>query len=309
MVNLIPGFTAKTFQYTHPKDGEITIAYQMAGNGPPLLLLHGFPQTKIIWHAIAPELAKNFTVIASDLRGYGESSKPSSTDDHDSYSKRSMAGDQVALMASLGFAQFALVGHDRGGRVAHRLAMDHPQAVSKLMVLDICPTLSMYEQTSMVFAKGYYHWFFLIQPHPIPEKMIGADVRFFMNQYMGNRYAGQDVFLDACWDEYIHAMENPACLHAMCEDYRAAAGIDLIRDQADRESGKKLTMPLRVLWGAKGLVNACFDPLFDWGKVALDVSGKALDCGHYIPEESPAELLHEIRTFFTTEGKSNDSVI
>jgi len=298
MENLIDGFSSGNWTYYHPTDGEITIAYQKAGNGPALLLLHGFPQSKIIWHLIAPTLSQHYTVIASDLRGYGQSSKPAGKADHANYSKRSMAKDQVELMKHLGFDHFYLLGHDRGGRVSHRLAADHPASVHKLMVLDISPTLAMYEQTDMTFARGYWHWFFLIQKHPIPETMIGADVDFFMKQFMGGRHAGLSIFEQSCWNEYLKAMQNPACLHAMCEDYRAAASIDLDHDRADIAAGKKISMPLRVLWGEHGLVNQCFKPITDWSKVALHVSGKTVPCGHYIPEEAPAILIDEALTYF-----------
>jgi haloacetate dehalogenase len=298
MKNIIKGFRSGSWTYRHPTDGEITIAYQQAGSGPALLLLHGFPQSKIIWHLIAPTLAKHYTVIASDLRGYGQSSKPAGQPDHSNYSKRSMAQDQVELMKHVGFDHFYLLGHDRGGRVSHRLAADHPAAVEKLMVLDISPTLAMYEQTNMAFAQGYWHWFFLIQKHPIPETMIGADVEFFMKQLMGGRHAGLSIFEQSCWDEYVTAMQNPACAHAMCEDYRAAASIDLVHDRADIAAGKKISMPLRVLWGEHGLVNQCFNPLADWSKVALKVTGKTVPSGHYIPEEAPDILIEEALAFF-----------
>jgi len=298
MALLLDGFTPGKFTYTHPTDGETTIAYQRAGNGPPLLLLHGFPQSKAIWHLVAPQLSESFTVIASDLRGYGESSKPAGNSDHSNYSKRSMAMDQVELMKHLGFNEFQLLGHDRGGRVSHRLAADYPDCVQKVMVLDISPTLAMYEQTTMKFASGYWHWFFLIQKSPIPENMIGADVEFFLKQFMGGRYAGLDIFSKDCWSEYVSAMQDPSCVHSMCEDYRAASTIDLEHDQEDIATGKKLQMPLRVLWGQHGLVNACFSPLNDWSKVASNVSGKTVNSGHYIPEEAPEELIAEALAFF-----------
>jgi haloacetate dehalogenase len=298
MALLLNGFKSATFSYTHLTDGDMTIAYQIAGNGPPLLLLHGFPQSKAIWHLIAPQLSESFTVIASDLRGYGESSKPIGNSDHSNYSKRSMAMDQVELMKHLGFNEFQLLGHDRGGRVSHRLAADYPDCVQKVMVLDISPTLAMYEQTTMKFASGYWHWFFLIQKSPIPENMIGADVKFFLKQFMGGRYAGLDIFSKDCWSEYVSAMQDPSCVHAMCEDYRAASSIDLEHDREDIATGKKLQMPLRVLWGEHGLVNACFSPLNDWSNVASNISGKTVNSGHYIPEEAPEELLTEALTFF-----------
>lgn len=291
-----PGFTENKVT-VQSKDGPIEIAYLIGGSGPPLLLLHGFPQTKAIWSQVAPELAKNFTVIAADLRGYGASSKPHGKADHSTYSKRSMAADQHALMKSLGFNQFFLLGHDRGGRVSHRLAMDHPESVLRLMVLDISPTLAMYEKTTMAFAKGYWHWFFLIQPEPIPEAMIRANPEFWLKNHMG-RHAGTGIFSADHWAEYLAGASNSESMHAMCEDYRAAASIDLVHDRADRAAGSQLTIPMRVLWGEYGLVNQCFKPLDDWMQVASDVTGKAVPSGHYIPEEVPEQLLAETRKFF-----------
>mgnify|MGYP000143135803 CR=1 FL=1 len=279
------------------EDGRIEIACQIGGSGPPLLLLHGFPQTKAIWHKVAPSLAKYFTVVASDLRGYGESSKPHGKNDHSTYSKRAMAADQQALMKSLGYDQFFLLGHDRGGRVSHRLAADFPDSVLRLMVLDISPTLGMYEQTSMEFAKGYWHWFFLIQPEPIPETLIGANPEFWLKNHMG-RHAGTGIFSPDRWNEYLAGASNPLSMHAMCEDYRAAATIDLVHDRSDREANKRIEMPLMVLWGEHGLVNKCFKPLEDWQKVAKNVSGKTVPCGHYIPEEMPELVIDEARSFF-----------
>jgi len=292
---VFPGFEQKQFTLV-TDDGPINIAYQIGGSGPPLLLLHGFPQTKAIWEIIAPVLAKNYTVIASDLRGYGESSKPHGKADHSTYSKRALAADQHALMQSLAYKQFFLLGHDRGGRVSHRLAMDYPESVLRLMVLDISPTLYMYDNTTMEFAKGYWHWFFLIQAEPVPETMISANPEFWLKNHMG-RYAGTGIFSPARWAEYLAGMSDPQSLHAMCEDYRAAATIDLVHDRADRAANKKLSMPLRVLWGEQGLVNQCFEPIKDWQAVANEVSGKALACGHYIPEELPNELITEAQQF------------
>ena len=296
MAICFPGFEQKHVVVSSI-DGPIEIACLVGGSGPALLLLHGFPQTKAIWHQVAPALAKHFTVVASDLRGYGQSSKPSSAPDHSTYSKRFMAADQVALMKHLGHDQFFLLGHDRGGRVSHRLAMDHPECVKKLMVLDISPTLTMYENTTMEFARGYWHWFFLIQPNPVPETLIGANPEFWLKNHMG-RHAGTGIFSPERWAEYLAGVSNPLGLRAMCEDYRAAATIDLLHDRQERQEGKTLNIPLHVLWGQHGLVNQCFKPLEDWKLVASHVTGKAVPCGHYIPEELPELVAQESRTFF-----------
>ncbi len=296
MTVVFPGFEQKRITVSSD-DGPIEIACQVGGNGPPILLLHGFPQTKAIWELVAPELAKSFTVVASDLRGYGQSAKPHGKADHSTYSKRSMAADQHALMQSLGYQQFFLLGHDRGGRVSHRLAMDFPDSVLRLMVLDISPTLTMYDNTTMEFAKGYWHWFFLIQPEPIPETFIAANPEFWIKQHMG-RHAGTGIFSPERWAEYLAGASNPQCMHSMCEDYRAAASIDLAHDRADRAAGKKLKMPLRVLWGEHGLVHRCFKPIEDWKAVAENISGKSVSCGHYIPEELPGELVTDAKQFF-----------
>lgn len=292
----ILGFEDKKF-ISETDDGPIEISYLIGGNGPPLLLLHGFPQTKAIWSLLAPELAKQFTVIAADLRGYGASSKPHGKPDHSTYSKRSMAADQHALMKSLGFNHFFLLGHDRGGRVSHRLAMDFPESVLRLMVLDISPTLAMYDNTTMEFAKGYWHWFFLIQPEPVPETMIGTNPEYWLKNHMG-RHAGTGIFTPERWAEYLAGASNPHSMHAMCEDYRAAATIDLVHDRADRAAGRRLNMPIKVLWGEHGLVNKCFKPIEDWKEVAIDVSGMTVPSGHYIPEEIPEQLLSEAKKFF-----------
>jgi len=298
MTVVFPGFEQKRITVSSD-DGPIEIACQVGGNGPPILLLHGFPQTKAIWELAAPELAKSFTVVASDLRGYGQSSKPHGKADHSTYSKRSMAADQHALMQSLGYQQFFLLGHDRGGRVSHRLAMDFPDSVLRLMVLDISPTLTMYDNTTMEFAKGYWHWFFLIQPEPIPETLIAANPEFWIKQHMG-RHAGTGIFSPERWAEYLAGASNPQSMHSMCEDYRAAASIDLVHDRADRSAGKKLKIPLRVLWGEHGLVHKCFKPIEDWKAVAVNVSGKTVSCGHYIPEELPSELVTDAKQFFVS---------
>jgi haloacetate dehalogenase len=268
------------------------------GSGAPLLLLHGHPQTHMIWHRCAERLAQHFTVIATDLRGYGASGKPESDGAHTPYSKRAMAADQVAVMHHFGFERFLVCAHDRGARVAHRMALDHPDAVERLMLLDIAPTLAMYEGTTRAFATAYFHWFFLIQPQPLPETLIGADPAVYVERVMGSRHAGLAPFAPHALRAYIDALRQPGAVHAMCEDYRASASIDLEHDRADIERGHRVACPLRVLWGARGVVGQCFDPIDEWRRVARDVSGRALDCGHYIAEEAPDALVAEMRDFF-----------
>jgi haloacetate dehalogenase len=272
--------------------------YERMGSGPPLLLLHGFPQTHLIWEEVATYLSASYTLIMPDLRGYGASPKPESDAQHLTYSKRAMAADLIALMYELGYERFGVVGHDRGARVAHRLAMDHSQWVDKLMLLDISPTLTMYEQTDMVFAAGYWHWFFLVQQAPLPETMIGRDPVFFMEQFMVKRYPGRHIFAPHRWQAYLEALSDPACIHAMCEDYRASIGVDLEHDRYDRQQGLQLSMPVHVLWGAHGMIQKCFHPLQDWSAVAKHVRGRALDAGHYLPEECSKEVALEIQAFF-----------
>ena len=268
----------------------------IGGAGPPLLLLHGHPQTHVIWHRVASILANHHTVVAADLRGYGDSSKPQGTADHANYSKRVMAQDQVTLMRTLGFERFDVLAHDRGARVAHRLAMDHSAAVRRLILLDIAPTLAMYAQTTEAFARAYWHWFFLIQPAPLPERLILADPAAYVRDMMGRRDAGLAPFDPRALVEYQRCAALSGAAHAMCEDYRAAASIDLVHDRADREAGRLLEQPLLVLWGAKGVVERCFRPLDEWRRVAREVGGEALPCGHYIPEEAPEPLLaHTLR--------------
>ena len=271
----------------------------IGGRGPPLLLLHGYPQSHLIWHRVVEELATRFTVVATDLRGYGASEKPVGLDDHSNYSKREMAKDQVAVMRKLGFESFNLCGHDRGARVSHRLAVDYPEAVKRLMLLDISPTLAMYEQTTMEFARAYWWWFFLIQPTPFPEAMIAAAPETYLRKKIGWGHAGLSAFTPETYAAYMSYVSDPATMHAMCEDYRAAASIDLEHDRADREAGKKIACPVYVIWGEHGVVNRCFQPIADWQRVADDVRGRTLQCGHYIPEEVPDPLLAEMFAFFS----------
>jgi len=289
---LFPGFTPRRIATSGT---EINLI--VGGNGPPLLLLHGYPQTHAMWHRIAPRLAQHFTVICADLRGYGDSGKPMSEPDHCTYSKRAMAQDQVDVMQALGFERFALAGHDRGGRVAHRMARDHAERIERLAVLDISPTAIMYGRTDKAFATAYYHWFFLIQPYDLPEKLIGADPAYYLRKKLGGwGSSGLTIFDTRAYAEYERCFRDPATIHATCEDYRAAATIDLAHDAADAE--RKLDCPLLVLWGEKGVVHRFFDPIADWKSVASDVRGKALPSGHYLAEEAPDATSAELLTFF-----------
>lgn len=281
--------------------GGVSIFGMKGGNGPPLLLLHGHPQTHEIWHRLADVLAQHFTVIATDLRGYGASGKPPSDAQHLPYSKRVMAADQVAVMQHFGFEHFMVCAHDRGARVAHRMAIDFPRAVDRLMLLDIAPTLAMYEATDRAFATAYFHWFLLIQPEPLPELLIGSQPDAYVERVMGSRHAGLALFAPHALQAYRDALKQPGAVHAMCEDYRASATIDLEHDRADIECGKKIACPLRVLWGEEGVIEKSFKPLDEWRRVARDVSGRKVPAGHYIAEEVPDELLAEILAFFEAD--------
>jgi haloacetate dehalogenase len=268
------------------------------GSGAPLLLLHGHPQTHAMWHAVAGELAKTFTVVMMDLRGYGDSARAASDAEHKAYSKRAMAQDALAVMKACGFERFQVLAHDRGARVAHRLAADHPDAVRRLMLLDIAPTLAMYGATSDAFARAYWHWFFLIQPPPLPEALIESDPVRYVRSVMGKRHAGLAAFAPAALAEYERCAQIPGTATGICEDYRASATIDLVHDRVDVAAGRRLAQPLRVLWGEHGAVGQCFQVLDLWRERAQDVSGTSLPCGHYIAEEAPALLLAEALNFF-----------
>ncbi|MBU0829214.1 MAG: alpha/beta hydrolase [Gammaproteobacteria bacterium] len=285
--DLFPGFAPHRIP---TPDGEHIHAL-VGGSGPPLLLLHGHPQTSAIWHKVAPALAQRFTLVLADLRGYGDSAKPAGDPAHLRYSKRTMAADMLAVMQHLGHVRFSVLAHDRGARVAHRLAADHPDAVLRMVLLDVAPTLAMYEKTTDAFARAYWHWFFLIQPAPLPERLIEADPAAYIRDVMGRRSAGMAPFDGRALAEYTRCLALPGTAHGICEDYRAAATIDLDHDRADREAGRQLAMPLLALWGAQGVVHQCFDPLAEWQRVARDVRGHALPCGHYIAEEAPDALL------------------
>lgn len=278
--------------------GGICIRVRVAGEGAPVLLLHGYPETHACWHAVAPRLvAAGFRVVAADLRGYGDSSKPPTAPDHAPYSKRAMAADQVAVMRALGHHRFSVAGHDRGGRVTHRMALDHPEAVARAAVLDIAPTATMYGLTDMAFARAYYHWFFLIQPAPLPERLIGADPEFYLRTKLSAWSQGDaDVFAPEALAEYLRCFADPAAIAASCEDYRAAASIDLAHDAAD--AGRRIAAPLLALWGATGVVGRSYDVLATWREKADDVRGHALATGHYLPEEAPEEIATALAAFF-----------
>ena len=290
MSALFPGFRSKRI-----RTSGATINLVHAGDGPPVLLLHGYPETHAMWHKVAPALARRFSVVCADLRGYGDSSKPKGLPDHSNYSKRAMAADMVEAMAALGHETFHVVGHDRGARVAHRLARDHGGRVRTLTVLDISPTLKMYRSTDKAFATAYYHWFFLIQKTPLPEKLLRNQVPYYILGRIGRGRGGLKHFSKAAQREYVRAFRDPRTIHASCEDYRAAASIDLEHDREDRR--RKLQMPVLVLWGRQGVIQRMFRPLADWREVARDVRGRALPCGHFLPEEAPRQTLREIARF------------
>jgi haloacetate dehalogenase len=290
---LFPGF-----ELEHVTVGEATLRVRHGGSGPPLLLLHGHPQTHMMWHAVAPGLAERFTVVAPDLRGYGESSKPASTSDHEPYSKRAMARDQVELMRHFGFQRFSMCGHDRGARCAYRLALDRPECVERLAVLDIIPTGEVFRRADSRLGLAYWHWFFLAQPDGLPEGMIGADPDAF---YFRQPYQARELFAPEALDDYLRSARRPETIHAMCEDYRAGATFDSALDEADRGS-KRIACPVLVLWGGRGRLPELYDDVLEiWRGWADDVRGRALDCGHFLPEEAPEETLAELLRFFEAQ--------
>lgn len=286
----------KGFDNVQIKTSGAEINLVHGGSGRPLLLLHGYPQTHVMWHEIAPRLAHDFHVICPDLRGYGDSSKPQSTPDHSPYSKRAMAQDMVEVMAALGYREFFIAGHDRGARVTHRMALDYPEKIQKACVMDIAPTHHMFKTTNQLFATGYYHWFFLIQPDGLPEHLIGADPAYYLTEKLKRWSAPGAVFAAEAVAEYVRCFSKPEAVHASCEDYRAAATIDLEHDEEDMH--KKITCPLLVLWGAKGFVHRTYDVLAVWNERAEQIEGRALACGHFLPEESTGAVCDELLRFF-----------
>ena len=270
-------------------------------SAPPLILLHGYPQTSAMWHGVAPILARSFQVVCLDLRGYGKSEKPVSNSTHYPYSKRAMAQDVVAVMNNLGHKKFLVGAHDRGARVAHRLGLDHPDCVEAMVLLDIAPTREMYAETNSDFARAYWHWFFLIQPHPLPEQIISKDPEAFWKLKCFNQANGKNPFSTEALSEYLTAFKQPDAIHSSCEDYRAAASIDIEHDNADQ--GKKLLMPVLALWAKLGVIESCFDALELWRLRADKVEGEALEAGHYMAEEIPNEVAKRMSEFFLFNSK------
>jgi haloacetate dehalogenase len=280
------------FEARHVDAGEATIHVRVAGTGPPLLLLHGYPQTGAMWHSTAPALAEDRSVVVADLRGYGRSSKPQTTEDHEPYSKRAMARDMVAVMEALGHERFAVAGHDRGARVTYRMALDHPDRVERAAVLDVIPTSEMYARTTMRSALGMWHWFFLPQPYDLPERLLAGDPDGF---YFRGR---EHEFAPEALAEYQEAMRDPAVIHTICEDYRAGATYDFELDESEKGS-RRIACPLLVLWGERGPVGR-LDPLSVWREWADDVRGGPIACGHHIPEEAPRETIAALREFLAS---------
>jgi len=292
-MSFFPGFTIETLQLA---TGPIRLRH--GGSGPPLLLLHGNPQTHVMWHAVAPTLAQHFTVYCPDLRGYGGSHKPPVTPDHRPYSKREMATDITALMDHFGHDSFTVVAHDRGARACHRLALDHPGRIKRLALLDIVPTIEHFERTDMDFAMAYYHWFLLAQPYPVPDDLIGRDPEAWFNAHVGLGTRIEGGFHPEARQDYIDAVCDPGVIRGICEDYRAAATIDLTHDRESRAAGAKIQCPLMVLWGEKGIIGRFYDPLALWQSYsALPVTGGAVNSGHYLAEEAPDEVLQHLSQF------------
>lgn len=288
-------------RFVEVSDGEMFI--RMAGSGPALLMVHGNPQTSHMWHRIAPRLAEQFTVLCPDIRGYGRSFKPDLRSDHENFSKRVMARDLAELMRELGHSEYFLCGHDRGARIGHRLALDYPQSVKKLITMEIIPTLEHFERADMTFGLGYYHWFWLAQPHPIPETFIKGRERQWFDFHTAIHTSRQtNIFTPEAYTEYVTSLEREHAVRSICEDYRAAATIDMEHDRASRESGQKLTMPVKVLWGEKGKLGKWYDPLEVWTNYCeMEVIGHSIDCGHYMAEEAPDDVYESVISFINAE--------
>ena len=291
---MLDGFTR-----TEIKTSGARIFTAHGGKGPPILLMHGNPFTHLSWHKIAPRLARDFTVVCPDLRGYGDSEKPPGGDDHSGYSFRAMAQDQVEVMAALGFTRFYAAGHDRGARVLHRMCLDHPDKVASAAILDIIPQHHLLNNVTRSWGTFSWHWFFMIQPYDLPERMMSADPDFYIRKKLAKSKQGLSFFDEAALAEYMRCFRNPETVHAMCEDYRATFGVDLEMDTKDFEAGRKITCPVLLLWGATGGVGRNHKSMDIWPLYASDIrGGKALPCGHYLSEEAPNETYEELRAFF-----------
>jgi haloacetate dehalogenase len=293
MPDFFPGFTQRRIDTS-----GATINLVTGGSGPPLLLIHGYPQTHVMWRQVAPRLAEEFTVVVPDLRGYGDSSKPPAGADFINYSKRALALDQVEVMQALGFDKFAVAGHDRGARVTHRLLRDHGDRITRAALLDIVPTLYRFETIDQKAATGSFHWFFLIQPSPFPERMIAAECELFLQKMLGLSRT-QGAHEPAAYAEYLRCFRDPETIRATCDEYRAGATIDLSHDRADLS--RKVTVPLLILWGGQSGQGTGYDLLKVWRDHATDVRGHGIDSGHFIPEEKPDEVYRDLREFFTTK--------
>ena len=293
----------ENFKEKYIKGEETSLYVRHAGpeGAPPIVLLHGYPQTSAMWHGVAPILARSFQVICPDLRGYGKSDKPTSDLSHSLYSKRVMAKDIVAIMKHLGHKKYFIGAHDRGARVAHRLGLDHPYYVNAMVLLDIAPTREMYADTTTDFARAYWHWFFLIQPNPLPEQIIGKDPEAFWKLKCFNQTSGDNPFTKEALAEYLDAFKNPETIHSSCEDYRAAASIDIEHDNEDQ---KKLVMPILALWAKHGVIEKCFDALKLWRQRADKVEGESINATHYMAEEIPEEIAKRMSEFFLRSTKS-----
>jgi haloacetate dehalogenase len=294
MTDFFPGFEQRRIATSGAEINLVT-----GGRGPPLLLLHGYPQTHLLWRKIAPRLAEEFTLVIPDLRGYGDSSKPPAGAEQIAYSKRALAQDQAETMGALGFERFMVAGHDRGARVAHRLVRDHAERIDRVALLDIVPTLYRFETIDDKAARGSFHWFFLIQPGGLPERLIGAEAEFFLRHMLGLARS-PDRLEPEVFADYLRCFSNPATIRATCDEYRAGAGIDLEHDRADR--AKKITMPLLVLWGKTSGQGSGYDMLSVWHDHANDVRGHAVDSGHFLPEDAPDPTCAALRRFFKGEA-------
>ena len=295
MTDFFPGFELRQVETSGASINLLT-----GGTGPPLLLLHGYPQTHLMWRKLAPRLAIEFTVVVPDLRGYGDSSKPPAGSDNVNYSKRALAQDQVETMTALGFERFAVAGHDRGARVAHRLARDHPERIERLALLDIVPTLYRFETIDQKAATSSWHWFFLIQPSGFPERLIGSEAEFFLRHQLGGLLREPAKLEPEAFADYLRCFRNPDTIRATCDEYRAGATIDLVHDRADR--GRRIAIPLLMLWGQHSSQGSGYDVLSVWRDHAETVSGHAIDSGHFLPEEAPEDTYRALRDFFAAAG-------